>query len=190
MAFVLVVVTGAGSASLALLTACSVVPGSLIGGHNAPITFIVIVPLCLVLRPFQSLCSGKAGVTVGWRSGRLACQIGNQRSIAPSANTVHGLRIDGNACPVAGRRGIRSGQLAYVLAAVTRGNTLNARPAESYLRIVLGTTCETPRCLRLPVRASSPNPSIERTAKSWPRYSTTSFLLPRCQLSSAAHVER
>jgi len=35
-----------------------------------------------------------------------------------------------------------------------------------------------------------PNPSIERTVKSWPRYSTTSFLLPRGQLSSAAHVER
>jgi hypothetical protein len=39
-------------------------------------------------------------------------------------------------------------------------------------------------------RPRSPNPSIERTAKCWPRYSVISLLLPRGQLSSAALVKR
>ena len=34
------------------------------------------------------------------------------------------------------------------------------------------------------------NHSIERTSNSWPRYSTTSLLLPRGQLLAAAHVKR
>ena len=38
--------------------------------------------------------------------------------------------------------------------------------------------------------AMSPNPSIERTLKSRPRYSTSSLLLPRGLLSVAAHVKR
>ena len=36
----------------------------------------------------------------------------------------------------------------------------------------------------------SSNPSIERTSKSRPRYSTLSLLLPRGLLSAAAHVKR
>ena len=40
------------------------------------------------------------------------------------------------------------------------------------------------------LRQAAPNTSIERTSNSWPRYSTTSLLLPRGQLSAAAHVER
>jgi hypothetical protein len=40
------------------------------------------------------------------------------------------------------------------------------------------------------IRERSPNPSIERTPKSRPRYSTSSLLLPRGLLSVAAHVKR
>ena len=42
----------------------------------------------------------------------------------------------------------------------------------------------------LPVTGTAPNPSIEATANSRPRYGSCSFSPPRGLLSAAPHVER
>ena len=42
----------------------------------------------------------------------------------------------------------------------------------------------------LPVTGSAPNPSIERTSNSTPRYTASSLSVPRGVLSAAPHVER
>ena len=42
----------------------------------------------------------------------------------------------------------------------------------------------------LPITGTAPNPFIERTPNSTPRYTASSLSVPRGVLSAAAHVER